>query len=79
MAALVMPESPEMSLPHERDVISYELSEPQTIQVKKLLQEYADVFSGNPNVTNPAIHQIDTGDSRTNPLFPIQGPAKTRK
>ena len=64
-----MPESPEMSLPHERDVpqftteetwedvvISYELSEPQKIQVKKLLQEYADVFSGNPKVTNAAIH-----------------------
>ena len=76
IAALVMPESPEMSLPHKRDVpqftteetwedvvISYELSELQKIQVKKLLQENADVFSGNPNVTNAAIHQIDTGDS----------------
>ena len=31
--------------------------------MKKLLQEYTDVFSGKPNVTNAAIHQIDTDDS----------------
>ena len=76
IATLVMPESPEMPLPHEPDVpqftsentwedlvMSYELSKPQEIQVKKLLQEYADVFSGKPNVRNAAIHQIDTDDS----------------
>ena len=89
IAALVMPESPEMSLPHERDVpqftseetwedvvISYELSEPQKIQVKKLLQEYADVFSGNPNVTNAAIHQIDTGDSSPIRCSPYKVPQR---
>ena len=67
MAALVMQESPEMSLPHERNVapiysnetwedvvISAELSEPQKKQVQELLQEYADVFSGRPNLANDA-------------------------
>ena len=78
IAALVMPESPEMPLTQEREVtqfplqetwehvvISYEISEPQKMQVKKLLREYADVFSRNENVTDAAIHQIDTDDSPT--------------
>ena len=78
-----------MSLPHERDVsqftteetwedvvISYELSEPQKLQVKKLLQEYADVFSGNPNVMNAAIHQIDTGDSSPIRCSPYKVPQR---
>ena len=57
-------------------VISYELSEPQKIQVKKLLQEYADVFSGNPNVTNAAIHQIDAGDSAPIHCSPYKVPQR---
>lgn len=65
-----------MPLPHERNVpslatketwkdveISGELTEPQKGQVKTLLQELTDVFSGTPNLTNAATHQIDTCDS----------------
>ena len=76
LAALVMQESPEMSLPHERNVapiysnetwedvvISAELSEPQKKQVQELLQDYADVFSGRPNLTNVACHCIQTADA----------------
>ena len=49
----------------EHVVISYELSETQKMQVTKLLREYAEVFSRNQNVTDAAIHQIDTDDSPT--------------
>ena len=74
-AALVMAESPEMSLPHENNVfpfghdetwedvvISDDLTEGQRGQVRDLLHEYSDVFSGKPNLTNVAMHKIDTGD-----------------
>jgi len=59
MAALVMAESPEMPLPHENNVspcghdetwkdvvISDDLTEGQRRQVRNLLNEYSDVFSG---------------------------------
>jgi hypothetical protein len=73
VAALIMPESPNMSLPHEskvfpvdnneswRDVvISDDLSKQEFKQVRSLLEEYADVFSGRPIRTNITEHQIDT-------------------
>ena len=76
MAALVMEESPEMPLPHENNVppfgheetwedvtISDDLTEGQRSQVRNLLHEYSDVFSGRPNLTNVATHKIDTGGS----------------
>ncbi|KAK3719590.1 hypothetical protein QZH41_004747 [Actinostola sp. cb2023] len=81
IAALVLPESLNASLPHEanvpptydkedwRDVeISDELDDEQKQQIKEMLEEYSDVLSGTPNMTNAAIHQIDTGDST-----PIRG------
>ena len=62
MAALVMAESPEMPLPHENNVfpfghdeswedvmISDDLTEGQRRQVRNLLHEYSDVFSGTPH------------------------------
>ncbi|KAK3741497.1 hypothetical protein QZH41_002963, partial [Actinostola sp. cb2023] len=52
-----------------RDVeISDELDDEQKQQIKEMLEEYSDVLSGTPNMTNAAIHQIDTGDST-----PIRG------
>ena len=65
IAALVLPESPEMSLPHENHVptldneetwvnvlISDELTMSQKGKVKDLLKEFSDVFSGKPNLTH---------------------------
>ena len=75
-AALVMEESPEMALPHENNVpafgheetwedvvISDDLTESQRRQMKELLHEHSDIFSGKPNLTSVATHKIDTGDS----------------
>ena len=75
IAALVLPESPEMSLPHENHVppldseetwenvlISDELTKLQKEEVRVLLNEFSDVFSGKPNVTHVATHRIDTGE-----------------
>ena len=74
--ALVMEESPEMPSPHKNNVppsgheetwedvmISDDLNEGQRSQVRNLLHEYSDVFSGKPNLTNVAAHKIDTGGS----------------
>ena len=74
MAALVMEESPEMPLPHKKNVppfgheetwedvvISDDLTEGQMSQVRNLLHEYCDVFSGKQNLTNVATLTIDTG------------------
>ena len=82
IGALVMSESPEMLLPHENNVlplgnketcedvlISEELTEPQKEQVRNLLTELSDVFSGRPNLTHVAAHEINTGDSS-----PIRSP-----
>ena len=82
IGALVMSESPEMSLPHENNVlplgnretcedvsISEELTEQQKEQVRNLLAEFSDVFSGRPNLTHAAAHKIDTGHS-----LPIRSP-----
>ena len=76
MVALVLQESLEMPLPHERDVpaisneetwedveISKDLSKLYRNQVELLLQEYTDVFSGRPNVTSAATHRIYIDDS----------------
>ena len=41
-------------------VISDDLTEGQRSQVRNLLHEYCDVFSGKPNVTNVATLTIDT-------------------
>ena len=81
MAALVMEESPEMPLPHKKNVppfgheetwedvvISDDLTEGQMSQVRNLLYEYCDVFSGKQNLTNAATLTIDTGGSS-----PIRG------
>ena len=89
MAALVMTESPEMSLPHENNVfpfghdetwedvvISDDLTEGQRQQVRNLLHEYSDVFSGRPNLTNVAMHKIDTGDSLPIRCSPYKIPQK---
>lgn len=46
--------------------------------MKKLLQEYADVFSGKPNVTNAAIHQIDTDDSPPIRCSPYKVPQRLK-
>ena len=89
MVALVMEESPEMPLPHESNVppfghketwedvvISDDLTEYQRLQVRNLLREYSDVFSGNPNLTNVAMHKIDTGDSQPIRCSPYRIPQK---
>jgi transposase InsO family protein len=89
IAALVMPESPSSSLPHEsnvpptydkedwRDVeISQELNEQQTQQVSEILEEYSDVLSGIPNTTNAAVHQIETGDAQPIRCTPYKIPQK---
>ena len=89
MVALVMEESPEMSLPHESNVppfgheetwedvvISDDLTEYQRQQVRNLLREYSDVFSGKPNLPNVALHKIDTGDSPLIRYSPYRIPQK---
>lgn len=88
-AALVMEESPEMALPHESNVpalgheetwedvvISEDLTESQRQQVRELLHEYSDVFSGKPNLTRVATHKIDTGDSLPIRSSPYKIPQK---
>ena len=89
IGALVMSESPEMSLPHENNVltlgnmetcedvlISEELTKPQKKQVRSLLTEFSDVFSGRPNLTHVAAHEIDTGDSLPIRSSPYKVPQK---
>ena len=89
IAALVLPESPEMSLPHENHVppldneetwenvlISDELTKSQKEQVRVLLNEFSDVFSGNPNLTHVATHRIDTGEALPIPSSPYKIPQK---
>ena len=89
IAALVMPESSSASLPHEanvpptydeedwRDVeISDELDDTQKQQVTEILEEYSDVLSGKPNMTNVAVHQIDTGNSSPIRCAPYKIPQK---
>ena len=44
-------------------MISDDLTEGQRSQVRNLLHEYSDVFSGKPNLTNVATHKIDTRGS----------------
>ena len=64
--ALVMEESPEIAMPHENNVpafghektwedvvISEDLTVFQRQQVRKLLHEYSDIFSGKPNLRAP--------------------------
>ena len=76
IVALVLPESPEMSLPHENHVpsldnketwedvlISDELTTSQKEKVRYLLNEFSDAFSGSPNLTHVATHRIDTGEA----------------
>ena len=88
-AALVMEESPEMVLPHENNVpafgheetwedvvISDDLTESQRRQVKELLHEFSDIFSGEPNLTSVATHKIDTGDSPPIRSSPYRIPQK---
>jgi len=73
LTALVMPESQEITLPHESNVpsinsdesfqdvaISENLDESQRQQVKKLLLDYSEVFSGIPNRTTAAEHHVNT-------------------
>ena len=87
MVALVLQESLEMPLPHERDVpaisneetwedveISKDLSKLHRNQVELLLQEYTDVFSGWPNITSAATHRIDIDDSLPIPCSPYRIP-----
>ena len=84
-----MEESPEMALPHESNVpalgheetwedvvISEDLTESQRQQVRELLHEYSDVFSGKPNLTRVATHKIDTGDSLPIRSSPYKIPQK---
>lgn len=78
-----------MPLPHENNVppfgheetwedvvISGDLTEYQRQQVRNLLREYSDVFSGNPNLRNVAMHKIDTGDSQPIRCSPYRIPQK---
>ena len=44
-------------------MISDDLTEGQGSQVRNLLHEYSDVFSGKPNLTDVATHKIDTDGS----------------
>ena len=44
-------------------MISDDLTEGQRSQVRNLLHEYSDVFSGKSNLTNVAAYKIDTGES----------------
>ena len=89
VAALVMPESPEMPLPHEKSVplldneetwenvvISEEITESQKQRVRELLSKFSDVFSGYPNLTHVATHKIDTGDSPPLRSSPYRVPQK---
>ena len=92
MAALVMEESPEISLPHENNVppfgheetwedvmISDDLTEGQRSQVRNLLHEYSDVFAGKPNLTNVATHKIDTGGSLPIRSIPYRIPQDSKR
>ena len=56
--------------------ISDDLTEGQRQQVRNLLHEYSDVFSGKPNLTNVAMHKIDTGDSLPIRCSPYKIPQK---
>jgi hypothetical protein len=89
IAALVVPESSNAPLPHEanvpptynkedwRDVeISDKLDENQKQELKEVLEEYSDVLSGVPNLTNAAVHEIDTGDSPPIRCTPYRIPQK---
>ena len=88
-AALVMPESPEMSLPHESNVpllynneswkdvvISDELDKFQTYEAELVLREFSDVLKGTPNLTTAAVHKIDTGDAAPIRSSPYKIPQK---
>ena len=87
--AFVMGESREMSLPHEKNlpqlssnetwkdvIVSEDLNEKQSLEVKKTLEEFSDVFSGTPNRTNAAVHKIDTGDAQPIRTAPYRIPQK---
>ena len=89
IASLVMTQSPEMSLPHENNVltlgnmetcedvsISDELAESQKEQVRNLLAEFSDVFSGKLNLTHVAAHKFDTGESLPIHFPPYKVPQK---
>ena len=89
IAAFVLPESPEMSLPHENHVppldneetwenvlISDELAKLQKEEVRVLLNEFSDVFSGKPNLTHVATHRIDTGEALPIRSSPYKIPQK---
>ena len=89
IAALVLPESPEMSLPHENHVpsldneetwenvlISDELTTSQKGKVRDLLKEFSDVFSGKPNLTHVTTHRIDTGEALPIHSSPYKIPQK---
>ena len=84
-----MAESPEMRLPHENYVflfghektwedvvISDDLTEGQRWQLRNLLHEYSDVFSGKPNLTSVAMHKINTVDSPPIRCSPYKIPHK---
>lgn len=44
-------------------MVSDDLTVGEWQQVRNLLQEYSDMFSGKPNLTNVATHKIDMDDS----------------
>ena len=92
IAALVLPESPEMSLPHENHVpsldneetwenvlISDELTTSQKGKVRDLLKEFSDVFSGKPNLTHVTTQRIDTGEALPIHSSPYKIPQKLEK
>ena len=87
--AFVMGESREMSLPHEKNlpqlssnetwkdvIVSEDLNEKQSSEVKKTLEEFSDVFSGTPNRTNAVVHKIDTGEAQPIRTAPYRIPQK---
>ena len=57
-------------------MISDTLTEGQRSQVRNILHEYSDVFSGKPNATNVASHKIDTGGSSPIGSEPFRKPQR---
>ena len=89
IAALVLSESPKMSLPHENHVpslddeetwenvlISDELTTSQKGKVRDLLKEFSDVFSGKPNLTHVITHRIDISEALPIHSSPYKVPQK---
>ena len=69
IAALIMPESPEMPLPHESNVPLFPndetwkdviISDELTVSQRQQLEH---VFLGSPNLTSVTTHKIDTGNA----------------